>query len=348
MSGFLNNQVAKTLDATPAVRPRLPSLFELPGVEAPLPTAPSPGETDLEQAVESQDARSLDAPPARPPGRGEGRARPAAWPADDMAEDNPASIPAQRAAAPARARLDQPPPSPALTSPAGWYGEAAAHAPQPSAPLGARSEAGAARGQLGDPSPPATIQRVVERVLVPGGELATPAHHAEPQPAVRPIQPRLAPHQPLLERHPGLLVAFEPAGVEHAAPPHEAADDQIKVAGREQLVVSAPAPAAPRLAERTLQLERQIAAPTLPAPPAAEAGRSAAVVAQPRIIRYADSARPAAEAAPPAPAATIQVTIGRIEVRATPQARPPAPARQGPAAARLDEYLRQRSRGGGG
>ena len=51
-----------------------------------------------------------------------------------------------------------------------------------------------------------------------------------------------------------------------------------------------------------------------------------------------------------APAPTIQVTIGRIEVRATPAAK--APARERPAAPSsslsLEEYLRQRSKGGRG
>src|SRR6266566_8766799 len=50
---------------------------------------------------------------------------------------------------------------------------------------------------------------------------------------------------------------------------------------------------------------------------------------------------------PSAPAPMIQVTIGRIEVRATP---PPAPhsqpRRSGPAVMGLDEYLSQRARGG--
>jgi hypothetical protein len=50
----------------------------------------------------------------------------------------------------------------------------------------------------------------------------------------------------------------------------------------------------------------------------------------------------------PVPAPTIQVTIGRIEVRATPA--PKAPARErpsAPAALSLEDYLKQRSRGEG-
>jgi hypothetical protein len=49
---------------------------------------------------------------------------------------------------------------------------------------------------------------------------------------------------------------------------------------------------------------------------------------------------------PPAAETVIQVTIGRIEVKATPA--PKAPARERPAsrpAVDLDEYLKQRARG---
>jgi hypothetical protein len=44
----------------------------------------------------------------------------------------------------------------------------------------------------------------------------------------------------------------------------------------------------------------------------------------------------------------VQVTIGRIEVRATPPpATQPKAQRSGPAVMTLDEYLRQRNDGGG-
>lgn len=77
----------------------------------------------------------------------------------------------------------------------------------------------------------------------------------------------------------------------------------------------------------------------------------APVVARPQVTH----APPAEQAAPPATkeastqaaAPTIQVTIGRVEVRATPL---PAPApkrpRAKPPVMSLDEYLRQRNQGG--
>jgi hypothetical protein len=48
----------------------------------------------------------------------------------------------------------------------------------------------------------------------------------------------------------------------------------------------------------------------------------------------------------PAPTPTIQVTIGRIEVRATSPATPPSKPRAASPAMSLDEYLRRRKGGG--
>lgn len=54
-----------------------------------------------------------------------------------------------------------------------------------------------------------------------------------------------------------------------------------------------------------------------------------------------------AEAKASSPTPTIQVTIGRIEVRATPPSTPrPQPQRSGPPVMSLDDYLNQRAKGG--
>ena len=95
-------------------------------------------------------------------------------------------------------------------------------------------------------------------------------------------------------------------------------------------------PAQTRSAENTVPLPAQvirpvvrIAEPNLPQP----------MAGSPRAER------------PPAPEATeqpptIQVTIGRIEVRATPAPTAPAPGRRAAPIMTLEEYLRQRSNGG--
>jgi hypothetical protein len=95
--------------------------------------------------------------------------------------------------------------------------------------------------------------------------------------------------------------------------------------------------------ERTELLRRETreirtvepAAPVTPTP--------AGLVVQPRVERAAPASLPEVPQAP-APAPTIHVTIGRIEVRATAPQGAAAPARRAsaPAVLTLDEYLRRR------
>jgi hypothetical protein len=59
------------------------------------------------------------------------------------------------------------------------------------------------------------------------------------------------------------------------------------------------------------------------------------------------SKSPRPEAAAPAAAPTINVTIGRIEVRVTATQAPAKQQRGGPEVMSLEEYLRRRSGGGG-
>ena len=74
----------------------------------------------------------------------------------------------------------------------------------------------------------------------------------------------------------------------------------------------------------------------------------APIIAQPRVTPYAKPAAPALTEpqAMPQPVPTIQVTIGRIEVRATPPPAPPQNRRPAPAVMSLDEYLNGQARGG--
>lgn len=81
-----------------------------------------------------------------------------------------------------------------------------------------------------------------------------------------------------------------------------------------------------------------------PAPPAR-------IVVEPRVALapLMPPAVPAPIRSTEVPAPTIQVTIGRIEVRATPPpAQPSRPRPPAPSAVSLEEYLRRRSKGGDG
>ena len=81
--------------------------------------------------------------------------------------------------------------------------------------------------------------------------------------------------------------------------------------------------------------------------------RSETVIVQPQVSRYVELQPPDSTQPPRANEATeqtVQVTIGRIEVRATPPAtaRPGAHKRSAPQPSQsLEEYLRQRARGNG-
>ena len=82
------------------------------------------------------------------------------------------------------------------------------------------------------------------------------------------------------------------------------------------------------------------------APPLLRAPRwcgSGARPLRPRVITVAREPLPAGREPPPEP--IIQVTIGRIRVRATPARRPSTPAAAGTGAIELEDYLRQRARG---
>ena len=71
----------------------------------------------------------------------------------------------------------------------------------------------------------------------------------------------------------------------------------------------------------------------------------AAVADLPHVTSRPDSRSSAMDKQAATP--TIQVTIGRIEVRATPAALPARKERSAPQVMSLDDYLRQRSQGGG-
>ncbi len=82
--------------------------------------------------------------------------------------------------------------------------------------------------------------------------------------------------------------------------------------------------------------------------PSVDTSAPAAIVVEARVPSHAEPARPPRPRPPAPPEATIHVTIGRIEVRATPPGAPTAPReRQAPTVMSLEDYLRRRARGSG-
>ncbi|MUL34939.1 hypothetical protein [Gloeocapsopsis dulcis] len=71
------------------------------------------------------------------------------------------------------------------------------------------------------------------------------------------------------------------------------------------------------------------------------------IIVQPQVMPYVEPVVPVEPTATPAPTPTIQVTIGRIEIRAMPPAASSSQKqRNAPPVMSLDEYLRQRNQGG--
>jgi hypothetical protein len=121
-----------------------------------------------------------------------------------------------------------------------------------------------------------------------------------------------------------------------ALPLRRANEEDVRPATPSSSASAAALPAAPPL---RLVRPAQSADPL----PLALPHRAAPPAAGPRSTRHA--ARRAAEAHDPAPAPVIEVTIGRVEVRAEVSGPKPAPRRAAPPAMTLEDYLRRR-RGG--
>jgi hypothetical protein len=235
----------------------------------------------------------------------------------------------------------RPPAERSAAVPETTFDEVRRPAPRSSRPpppqAGARGES---RGEDPEPSPsflPAPSRRE------PGGERPAPTVRR----AAAPVPPSLAVQEGRSRAEPTRAAdqARRAPAAERphppAAPPAPEERPRVEPAIRrievERVVTPVPPPAAaapPPAA--SVPRGREPAASTPPPAPA---------FLQPRVERLAPepfSARRAEAAAEP----VIQVTIGRIEVRATPA--PKAPARERPAArpaVDLEEYLRQRAKG---
>jgi len=146
------------------------------------------------------------------------------------------------------------------------------------------------------------------------------------------------------QHHPTLAPAFEQAIVEPMISP--AAPSPVESIGA-RTVATTPAGLAER--ENRAALEPAISRPKPSPDETTRPIAPAPVVVQPHVTP-APRVEPAAPApaepmATHKPAPTIQVTIGRIEVRATPPPVPPPKQRSTPLVMSLDDYLRQRNGG---
>jgi hypothetical protein len=129
----------------------------------------------------------------------------------------------------------------------------------------------------------------------------------------------------------------------------ETDNNATKLITQEQMSVILSTPATPGLGARIIErLHIAEGASTVPIQAQEpHAPTSSAIVAQPQVIRYVEPLRQPMATDTPLPAPTVQVTIGRIEVRATQQPSQTTRPHQEPTRLSLDEYLRQRLRGGG-
>lgn len=186
------------------------------------------------------------------------------------------------------------------------------------------------------PLPPTPTLRPASSEPAPPPQKQPPVNDAPA--AIQPSPPR----QPVLA--PPAPVNVTPTSLHHRAEPPPAKETHPPVIIREQItrlkqVVESPAPSIPPLVETVREQ------PIQPSPPVKAAIRPEQIKpfipANGRPSNHQPPVTP-----PPEPAPTIQITIGRIEVRATPP--PPAKVEQKQPRTpvlSLDDYLRQRNGG---
>ncbi len=336
MSDYLGNLAARSLDPVPAVRPRLASRFE-PRSPAAAPLAASPAAAEPALVEESVEVRAETPRPRRSRRRVVMAAEPAVIeePVEVRAETPRPQRSRRRvvmAAEPAEERTvevrgEEVAIPPVVRPQRGMADrEAQPFETSPPGPLSSGAgEGGRSRtvpavqpvalGQTLRMSPPSPA--LLERG--PGGEVSRADRpvNAQPPGALQPALP--APASSAL--HPSRDSISRPAP-----------QDSFPLVSREKSPPIAVSPAVPSSPATRQPLEERPVTPPL----------------QPRITVVERSSLPV-RAEAPAAEPVIQISIGRIEVRATP---PPAqPARPRPAthaAMSLEEYLRRRSRRGDG
>ncbi len=355
MSDYLNNLAARVLNLTEVICPRPVSLFEPP----PLPGWPwSDHSPDLSGVEDEHASGETEFDTLPPPRRLTGRPPVSLQPVTSL------SPPLNRG----QQQLGE------SSSMRTWRaGQSTGHPSSPWMPAESQPANRSTSEQLGQP---VAVSPSVEPA--PNGERPTgrqplqPRENSQPvelDPLVQPITPQQfaknGPQHPVLERPRSPL-----ASTSHKT---EAPSSQGVTKGKQQpaleplireIVVErmispevSPAGDATRVRTegqpslKTAEGENQtVIEQAIPRPelyPVAET--RARVVAQPHVTRYVEPAGPVPTqpVARPEPTPTIQVTIGRVEVRATPPPVPPSKKeRPKPPVMSLDEYLSRRASGG--
>ena len=314
MADFLGNLVTKSMGKAEEIRPRLPSLFEPPAAQADRGPAAA-GPAAVESPPVQLEAAAQAAPPAKPE---QELSAPAARPRMPRAPARPSP---RHVAQPAGDSADEPTlaaPRPAATAhqattPAA---ETASSAPSPAQ---ARQEIRPAPDLEWPPGESEYSELPIRRG--PGPAMLGPTSEAA---AGQPAEPARSMTLTLPSTHP------VPPGT--PGPPLRPARE-----------APCKEPTAPRRSSR-LETGSDGVPAQAKARPVPDPAGAPAVVARPQVIPASTAGpTPVAEPAP-----TVQVTIGRIEVRAMPPlATQPKAQRSGPAVMTLDEYLRQRNDGGG-
>lgn len=328
MRDFFGHLAARALAPEPVVRPRLRGIFEPSDVAIPVGLAPEtePSEVESFRAPSPPPGPSLQ-PPTAPPATPVSPVGPppAESPGDEIAP-TPLPIESREATSPPveprvhAVRAPRPPPA---ATPAPTRGEPSnpphsSERPEPGPP---------------DPAPPPSPASPSPSPM-PHPE-RTPELHREPPPPRKPTSPKAIPSVVRIRE-------IETPGVAETPPSAAPMDrDETRHSVKRVVVERRIEPIERRVVDDTAIVVKPTSEPS-EAPPAPGLPRPATT---PRV----EPPRPALRMPLPEPPAapTIQVTIGRLEVRAAPV---DSPARPKPRSAQtvmsLEDYLKQRSGGG--
>jgi hypothetical protein len=362
MSDYLNNLAAKSLNPAEVVQPRLTSLFEPPPVSGWLDSGRSPGLEKVEdEPASGETGLNVPSSPEQTTGHPP-ESRPSV--ADLSPSSNTGQQPGELSAIP-ELRPEKPighPQSlrtPAELQPADHSmseqsGQSVAIRPSAEPAPQKQRPTGQQPLQPGEDSLPVKA-RSVQSLEPPAPSPERPTSSAIPGPLVQPGTPlqftENALQHPALERLGSLLTTGE------QQPTLQPLIQEIVVERMVSPAASPPTDASSVKSESALSLISTAERESQTAPeqdirgpePSPVAATSARVVAQPHVTQYVEPAGliPIGPVPRPEPAPTIQVTIGRVEVRAMPPTpRPSEKQRPKTPVMSLDEYLSRRASGG--